>query len=511
MKKAIAALPLLTLLVLAGCSNESSQTPSSQAPSSQTPSSQTPSSQKPSTSAPTEYEPVITEDTTVTIWTTIGQANRAPFDAALERLAELEPKLHVNNVYQSAGYDELRNMVVQGFAANNYPDLVYCYPDHVADYIDAGKAVNLDPYINNPTYGLTEEDKADYIEAFMAEGQEYSVEGTYSLPYSKSTEAMYYNRALLNNLDLSGIDPSINKGNPLNDAYFRNLTWDELFNKLCPALITLNDSLPADQKLLDFDANENVGIFGYDSDDNLFITLAQQYGYGYTGIDASGRGEILFNNDGMKELLTDFNSWARKRYIVSQGTTGSYTSNLFTAQQCLFSVSSTAGVGYLYNESTTPDVGVAPIPQAGGDHAKAQISQGPSFAVLDHGNDNQKLGAWIAYKFLTTPETCIDWSISTGYMGIRDSFYESEQYATASDTAEAGEGTEEMLDARNWEYYLTVTDNVFTSPVFKGSATVRDVVGGLMTQALNKANDFSDKATLDRFFNDAENQAKNAL
>ena len=340
MKKAIAALPLLTLLVLAGCSNESSQTPSSQAPSSQTPSSQTPSSQKPSTSAPTEYEPVITEDTTVTIWTTIGQANRAPFDAALERLAELEPKLHVNNVYQSAGYDELRNMVVQGFAANNYPDLVYCYPDHVADYIDAGKAVNLDPYINNPTYGLTEEDKADYIEAFMAEGQEYSVEGTYSLPYSKSTEAMYYNRALLNNLDLSGIDPSINKGNPLNDAYFRNLTWDELFNKLCPALITYNDGLPADQKLLDFDANENVGIFGYDSDDNLFITLAQQYGYGYTGIDASGRGEILFNNDGMKELLTDFNSWARKRYIVSQGTTGSYTSNLFTAQQCLFSVSS---------------------------------------------------------------------------------------------------------------------------------------------------------------------------
>ena len=96
-------------------------------------------------------------------------------------------------------------------------------------------------------------------------------------------------------------------------------------------------------------------------------------------------------------------------------------------------------------------------------------------------------------------------------MGIRDSFYESEQYAAASDTAEAGEGTEEMLNARNWEYYLTVTDNVFTSPVFKGSATVRDVVGGLMTQALNKANDFSDKATLDRFFNDAENQAKNAL
>ena len=377
--------------------------------------------------------------------------------------------------------------------------------------IMGGKAVNLDPYINNPTYGLTEEDKADYIEAFMAEGQEYSVEGTYSLPYSKSTEAMYYNRALLKDLDLSGIDPTINNGNPLNDAYFRNLTWDELFNKLCPALITLNDSLPADQKLLDFDANENVGIFGYDSDDNLFITLAQQYGYGYTGIDASGRGEILFNNDGMKELLTDFNSWARKRYIVSQGTTGSYTSNLFTAQQCLFSVSSTAGVGYLYNESTTPDVGVAPIPQAGGDHAKAQISQGPSFAVLDHGNDNQKLGAWIAYKFLTTPETCIDWSISTGYMGIRDSFYESEQYATASDTAEAGEGTAEMLNARNWEYYLTVTDNVFTSPVFKGSATVRDVVGGLMTQALNKTNDFSDKATLDRFFNDAENQAKNAL
>lgn len=503
MKKALAALPLLALLVLAGCSNgNQSGTSSSSSETSQSQQNSGSESSKPSSSSSEEYTPVLTEPTTVTIWTTIGQKNRAPFEAAIASIEEKEPNLTVNNVYQSAGYDELHDMVVQGFPANNFPDLVYCYPDHVADYINAGRAVNLEPYINNPTYGLSAEEQEDLIDAFMEEGQEYTVEGTYSVPFAKSTEALYYNRGALVGLNLSSIDPTINDGLPLNDAYLQSLTWDELFDKLCPAIVKYNETT----KIIDLDA-ANAAIVGYDSDDNLFITLAKQYGYGYTSITESGKGSVDFNNEGMKSLLTRFHNWATKGYIASQGTTGSYTSDLFKAGSCLFSVSSTAGVGYLWSADMSSDVGVGRVPQAP-NGTLAQISQGPSFAVLDHNNENQKIGAWLVYKELISKTYSTEWAINTGYMGIRDSFYESSQYLAVSDIDATEPETNERLNAENWLYYPKVTDIVFTSPVFKGSAEVRDQAGGLMTWALNKNSNLDD---IDEQFEYYYNNALNAL
>ncbi len=531
MKSFWKVLPLLSVLVLAGCSSgtDSSSVAAGDSSSGGDAVSSTDSSTTTSTTTSDgEYTPVITEPVEIEIWTTIGTSNQTAFNTMLERVQELEPNITITNTFQnSMGYSDLHDAILQGFSANNYPDLAYCYPDHVADYINAGKAVNLEPYITDETIGFTDEDEADYIEAFLDEGSEYVVDGVYSLPFSKSTEGLYYNRGVLNGLNLNaacdalGID-RINDGFPLNDAYFADLTWEEFFERLCPALMWYNEN---DTELLDF-SQSDTAILGYDSDDNLFITLAQQYGLGYTGINEAGTGEILFNNQGMKDLMTKFNEWANSGYIVSQGTTGSYTSNLFTANQCLFSVSSTAGVTYLWS-TNTPDVAVAPIPHAEvgdttigtqeitganitEDNYNQQISQGPSFCVLDKGDENRAKAAYVVWKLLTDETNCIEWSINTGYMGIRNSFYESAQYEAASNTEEQTTGTQDMLLARNWEYLPTVDDYVYTSPVFKGSADVRDTVEGLMTWTL--ATDTATfLANLDSQFDYYENIAKNAL
>lgn len=495
MKNLLKVLPLLSVLVLTGCDNTSNNNHTAQP-------------------GDENYVAVIDTPVEIEIWTTIGSGNQTAFDTMLDRVRRLEPNITIKNTYQnSMGYDELHDAIVNGFPANNYPDLAYCYPDHVADYINAGKAVNLDTYINDPEIGLSEEDKKDYFEKFLAEGQEYTIPGTYSVPFAKSTEAIYYSGALIGT-DLRGIDPTINNGKPLNEAYFNDLSWSELFDKLCPALIKYNEKLANDgndktNPLIDLNANSNAGIVGYDSDDNLFITLAQQYGYDYTDIDETGKGEILFNNDGMKELLMKFHDWANKRYIVSQGTTGSYTSNLFTANQCLFSISSTAGVTYLHSQNN-PVVNVAPIPHAEteSDTYNAQISQGPSFCVLDKGSEDRRKAAWVVYKLLTDTTNNTEWSISTGYMGIRQSFYETAEYKAAS-RLPSDDTTQQALLAKNWIYLPTVSDRVYTSPVFKGSADVRDAAGGLMTKALTKGE--LTEQQLEEAFVAAENEAKNAL
>ena len=128
MKNLLKVLPLLSVLVLTGCDNTSNNNHTAQP-------------------GDENYVAVIDTPVEIEIWTTIGSGNQTAFDTMLDRVRRLEPNITIKNTYQnSMGYDELHDAIVNGFPANNYPDLAYCYPDHVADYINAGKAVNLDTY-----------------------------------------------------------------------------------------------------------------------------------------------------------------------------------------------------------------------------------------------------------------------------------------------------------------------------------------------------------------------------
>lgn len=444
--------------------------------------------------------------TTITLWSITGKNNQGQLENYIKAFEDKYPEYKVNNVIQTGmGYNELKDAVVKGFSGNNYPDIVQCYPDHVADYLDYGKAVNLDDYINDPEIGLTEKDKNDYIASFMDEGKGYAFEGTYSLPYCKSTELMFYNEDVLLSLDLSKYDATINGGKALDAAYFDNLTWEELFNKLCPALIKYNDSLPEGKKILLSDQKYHA-VFAYDSDDNLFITLAEQYGYKYTSVDTStGKGSIDFDNAEMKNLMKTFRTAADKGYIISKGSAGNtYTNEYFTANNTLFSVGSSGGVKYQFSDSNPMNVGVARIPHAEGRDPKV-ILQGPSLTVLDHNDEARIRGSWLLWKTMTDAENSLDWAINSGYMGIRSSNYENEDYKAASDVKNTEEKTLARLMAKASTYVSNIINETYTSPAFKGSSAARSAVGGLMTKVLTPTEGIEN---IDTWFSDAVNQTR---
>lgn len=469
----------------------------------------------------------IKEKTKITLWTTIGTTTQTYLNNYIESFKKLEPNVEIDNVKQSTNVSGLATMVESGFAANNYPDLVQAYPDAVSNFISYDKAVQLDEYMDSTvtksgeelagdygnsaydktkTYqiGWTAEEKADIVPEYLAEGQRYVVPGTYSLPFSKSTEAMYYNAQLI------GLTiPGVNGGNALTKDYFDNLTWEELFDNFCPNFTKWNDAQPDDQKILKHDQSYSA-VLGYDSDDNLFITLAEQYGYPYTSIDTTkGVGVCEFNNDGMKSLMKKFNEYAKKGYIISKGSTGgsSYINTFFTKRNTLFSIGSTGGVTYQFDASDAMDVQVARIPQPEGgkkDAAKGekkicQINQGPSLCILDHDDENRKLASWLFYKHLTNYDNSIDWSINSGYSGIRLSALNSDEFAEFFDENQYSLKTLERLMARNSKLATTVKDMLYTSPAFKGSSECRTQAGGLMTYALTKDSDMSDAALKAKF------------
>lgn len=478
MKKNVAFLMLPILAGLVGCQGTSGTTSSA--------------TKEDSTSQSTKYVPQIDTPTEITLWSITGKNNQAQLEAYVNEFMKLEPNVKVNNVIQTGmGYNELKEAVVKGFSADNYPDIVQCYPDHVAEYINYGKAVKLDSYIDNKTYGWTDEDKQDIYQTFITEGQEYTVEGTYSVPYCKSTEAMYYNEDVLIGLDLSTVDKSINGGKPLNKAYIENLTWEELFGKLCPAIISLNDQLPANQKILKEDQDYHA-VFAYDSDDNLFITLAKQYGISYTSVSNEGKGVFDFgegeNKEKMATLLNKWSEYAQKGYIISKGSAGNnYTNTYFTKQNTLFSVGSTGGYKYQFDTTNPMNVGVAPIPHAEG-KSLYTINQGPSLTILDHNDENRKLASWLLYKTITNKANALDWAVNSGYMGIRKSSVESDEYQDASDASSKDDKTLDRLTALNMEYSgkEKVLNSLYVAPAFVGSSTARTQVGGVITTALTK-------------------------
>ena len=432
----------------------------------------------------------IKEDTEITIWTTYNDTYQAVLNNAIDEFKTLEPKVTVKNIKQQGSYNDLAKMVVDGFAVDNYPDMVAAYPDAVSDFITNAKALNIQPYMEDKEMGWTKEDFADIPEAYIELGQQYIIPGTYSLPASKSTEAMYYNQDVLVGLDLSDVDPTINGGRKLNDAYLTSLTWEELFEKLVPALDAKDAKLKADGKtgLIDKESFTDWAWVGYDSDDNLFITLAEQYGYGYTGIDkTTGKGQILFDNDGMKNLMKKFDGYYEKHYFTTKGIINTNVNYRSTVDAMLFSIGSTGGVKYQFADSTKHNVGVAPIPYPANGQRK-MISQGPDFAFLNHQSTNRAKATWLFFKLFTSTKYNTAWALASGYSPIRYSVMETEDYMEYSDYESKDEHTLDRLTALNAVYAASVGDYQFSSPVFKGSAEARIQVGTIFAACVASTN-----------------------
>jgi len=493
MKKNLLLLPIIACLGLLGsCGGDTTSSVTSNGTTSNEPNT---------SSTSTVTESFITEPTTIQFLVKTGKSNEGLIDDYIESFKAVEPNVTVNKSVISTGYNDVESKVIKGFSINDYPDITVAYPDHVANYIDYNKVLNLQDFIDNASYGWTDEDKADYISAFVEPGDKYAIPGMYSVPFSKSTEALYYNADALIGLQLEGV----NGGNAISASYMNNLTWEELFDNLCPKLIAYNNSLAdADKIIAPSEVSTDNAVIGYDSEDNLFITLAEQYGYDYTSLDqTTGEASVDFNNTEMKDLCKEFHNYAKDGYLMTGGINGhtGYCSSYFQTRNILMNVGSTGGLSYEYTNDFK--IGVAPIPHAEGRDPKV-ISQGPDICLLNHNDDNRALASWLFYKHLTSTDNSKDWALnSTGYMPVRHSVYDDPEYKELNDVTTQTEKTEEMLRALVAAYGEDVSETTYTSPAFKGSSNCRAVVKSLMQEILTSSTDMT---KIDEMFKSAVDQ-----
>jgi len=457
MKKRIAAMLLAVIMlmsILAACGGNTAAPAPTQAQV---------SGEAENTPAPAPAE--VTYDgspVTIKFYNTMGANLRSVLDAYIVEFNELYPNITIE-VTQVGNYDDVREQISTEISVGNQPNLAYCYPDHVAMYNIAKAVQPLDKYIDSTAevtradgsteiMGLTAEQKADFIEGYYNEGKQFGDGQMYTLPMSKSTEVLYYNKTFFdaNNLTVP-------------------TTWAEM------------EAVCAEIKKID---PKSIPL-GYDSEANWFITMTEQYGSPYTSAEGD---HYLFDNEQNHAFVKMFNEWYAKGYLTTQNLYGSYTSGLFTSTdevKSYMSIGSSAGATYQRPKANSDgsypfDVGIATIPQVDAANPKV-ISQGPSLCIFAKANEQEVIASWLFAKFLTTTvEFQAEFAMASGYVPVLKSVGEHPVYADFISKADGGNN----IAALSAKVCLAQEKAYYTSPAFNGSSEARDQVGALMSKCL---------------------------
>jgi len=113
--------------------------------------------------------------------------------------ASNEYNVKVNATSIEGSYDQIFKETVAGLAVGEVPDLVVAYPSMVAEYMEAGAPLDLKPYIDDKTYGLTEEEQNDIFPVYIEDNTYPAYDNQMlSFPFHKSMLIMYANVTLLN-------------------------------------------------------------------------------------------------------------------------------------------------------------------------------------------------------------------------------------------------------------------------------------------------------------------------
>lgn len=382
-------------------------------------------------------------------------------------------------------YGKIYNDVITNISTQTTPNVCITYPDHIATYMTSpDTVVCLDELFNNEKYGFggtdLRFDGPEYGEMIPKFLEECVIDGKhYAIPYMRSTEACYINKTFVEKLGYTV--PEV-------------LTWDFVFEVSRAALAKDEEGtfLLNGQKVLI--------PFIYKSTDNMMIQMLDQKGAGYSSDD----GEILIFNDTTKELLRMLEEPAATK-AFSTFKISSYPANFLNAGQCIFAIDSTAGATWMGTDAPLCDISedqivefettVRLIPQFDTENP-SMISQGPSVCVFNKRDSGEVLASWLFAQYLLVNDVQIAYSQTEGYVPVTSKAQSSAEYTEY--LANEGKDNDEHYSVKIQATRLLLdnTDNTFVTPVFNGSASLRNAAGQLIenvTKSMRRSETVNDE------------------
>ena len=406
----------------------------------------------------------------ITFWakndTNVVQVNT--YKKAIADFEALYPNIKVT-LKSYTNYGDLYQDVITNIATDTAPNVCITYPDHVATYKQGQEViVALDELFADAKYGFGgSELKFDGVELeeivpkFLTECKQ---EGYYyAIPFMRSTEACYVNKTYVEKL-----------GYELPEV----LTWDFVFEVSKAAMEKNADGT------FKINGQKTLIPFIYKSTDNMMIQMLQQLGAEYS----TDRGEVLIFNDTTKQVLFDIAELTQEKAFNTFKIIG-YPANFLNAGQCIFAVDSTAGATWMGSDAPLVDIPedklvkfetvVMEIPQYDTENPQ-MISQGPSLCVFNKEDPQEVLASWLFAQYLLTNEVQYSYATTEGYVPVTTKAQQSEAYQDY--LTRGGEDNEFYYDVKLDATHLLLDniENTFVTPVFNGSASLRDAAGQLI-------------------------------
>ena len=390
---------------------------------------------------------------TISVWHTMfASGGITPIEKAVEKFQELYPNITVKTLVWG-DCDHLCENIDGTPYADTPPNLVFCSPKQLLQYVNDNKAIELNRFIDSQcviestgeVMGLTKNQLNNFIPAFW-NGEKLSADAKmYSIPFLKETDILYYNKTVFDEL---GIAPP--------------KTWNEVENCIKILKNHYPDSTP----------------LGYNSKENLFITLAAQYGSDYTTLN----GELLFDNDINKEFVSKFANWYKNGWLTTSYIEYDRIES-FAKQEMFMSIASSKDAIYHYPNKIDGEyefeVGVAPIPQIDPSNPKAYTT-GISFCILNSENAQEIYASWLFLKFLATdPEVQAYSAIFNKSIPVINSAKESLTYKDfVSKDISLQYSPVKLIFEQSCDY--------FVCPIFEGSEKVTENAGLLVQAVFSK-------------------------
>ena len=366
-------------------------------------------------------------------------------------------------------YGRIYNDVITNIATNTTPNVCITYPDHIATYMTGENiVVPLDDLFADSKYGLGGSEllfdgptQEEIVPKFL---EECTIGTThYALPYMRSTEACYINKDYVEKLGFTL--PEV-------------LTWDFIWE--------VSEAAMAKDENGNFLLNgQSVLIpFIYKSTDNMMIQMLRQKDAGYS----NASGEIGIFNDTTKELLYTVAEHAQTRAFCTFKI-ASYPADYLNAGQCIFAIDSTAGATWMGPNAPLLDISpdklvqfetaVMPIPQFDTENPQ-MISQGPSMCIFNKEDTQEVLASWLFAQYMLTDKVQIGYSQTEGYLPVTTKAQNNPEYLDY--LSRAGEDNDLYYDVKIAASKLLQDNihNTFVTPVFNGSASLRDAAGQMI-------------------------------
>ena len=317
-----------------------------------------------------------------------------------EGLLELIAEFNATNEYEitveaqnQGGYDEIRDKVNSSIAAGELPaTLLVGYQNDQSFYQLNDTLVDLNLLMNDPTWGMSAEEIADFYPAFLEQSVNPLFDGQrLGFPPNRSMEVIFYNQSWLEELGFSGP--------PTTPAEFQEMA--------CAGAAANGD-----------------GTGGYILRDDASAVASWTFAFGGDVLTEEGT-RYLYNSPATVEAMTFLKGLydAGCAYFFTEG----YPNPQFAARKALFAQGSTSGIPFYGGDLVTvaeeqgrePDGwGVAAIP-----HTTEQPVQNiyGGDVMIAKTTPEQEVAAWLFIKWFTSPEIQARWTGVSGYFPTRAS------------------------------------------------------------------------------------------